>query len=147
MLKENLVILRNLAGYSQSQVAEKINISRQAYAKWESGSTVPDVEKCRILAELYGVTIDSLVRTETEEAVGMIPPAPAGKYIWGSVTVNDSGQVMIPRDVRKKFDISAGTRLVVLSDENGIVLFPAEEFENHLREIMKSAFSDRDSDQ
>ena len=42
MLKENLVILRNILGYSQEEIAEKINISRQAYAKWESGATVPD---------------------------------------------------------------------------------------------------------
>lgn len=35
MLKENLVILRNIHGYSQEEIAEKINISRQAYAKWE----------------------------------------------------------------------------------------------------------------
>ena len=44
MLKENLVILRNIHGYSQEEIAEKINISRQAYAKWESGATVPDIE-------------------------------------------------------------------------------------------------------
>ena len=37
MLKENLVILRNIHGYSQEEIAEKINISRQAYAKWEQG--------------------------------------------------------------------------------------------------------------
>lgn len=37
MLKENLVILRNIHGYSQEEIAEKINISRQAYAKWETG--------------------------------------------------------------------------------------------------------------
>ena len=43
MLKENLVILRNIHGYSQEEIAEIINISRQAYAKWESGATVPDI--------------------------------------------------------------------------------------------------------
>ena len=37
MLKENLVMLRNMHGYSQEEIAEKIGISRQAYAKWESG--------------------------------------------------------------------------------------------------------------
>ena len=62
MLKENLVILRNIHGYSQEEIAEKINISRQAYAKWETGATVPDIEKCSLLAAVYGVTIDSLSR-------------------------------------------------------------------------------------
>ena len=37
MLKDNLAMLRNIHGYSQEAIAEKIGISRQAYAKWESG--------------------------------------------------------------------------------------------------------------
>ena len=45
MLKDNLVILRKLNGYSQEEIAEKIDITRQAYAKWENGATTPDVEK------------------------------------------------------------------------------------------------------
>ena len=45
MLKDNLIALRKLNGYSQGQVAEKIGITRQAYAKWENGSTVPDIGK------------------------------------------------------------------------------------------------------
>lgn len=74
MLKENLVILRNIHGYSQEEIAEKINISRQAYAKWETGATVPDIEKCSLLAAVYGVTIDSLIKTETADGIGTIPP-------------------------------------------------------------------------
>ncbi len=46
MLKDNLIILRNVHGFSQEEIAEKIGISRQAYSKWESGATVPDIEKC-----------------------------------------------------------------------------------------------------
>ena len=44
MLKDNLMMLRTVRGYSQEEIAEKISISRQAYAKWESGVTIPDVE-------------------------------------------------------------------------------------------------------
>ena len=47
MLKDNLTMLRNMYGMSQEEIAEKIGISRQAYAKWESGATVPDIEKYR----------------------------------------------------------------------------------------------------
>ena len=50
MLRENIINLRNTYGYSQEEVAEKIGISRQAYAKWEKGETVPDIEKCALLA-------------------------------------------------------------------------------------------------
>lgn len=61
MLKDNLVMLRNIHGFSQEAIAEKIGISRQAYAKWESGATVPDVEKCSLLAEVYGTDRKSVV--------------------------------------------------------------------------------------
>lgn len=46
MLKDNLIMLRQANNFSQEEVAEKVNISRQAYAKWERGETVPDIEKC-----------------------------------------------------------------------------------------------------
>ena len=38
MLKDNLIMLRNMRGFSQEEIAGRINISRQAYAKWESGA-------------------------------------------------------------------------------------------------------------
>lgn len=139
MLKENLVMLRNIHGFSQEEIAERINISRQAYAKWESGATVPDIEKCGMLAAVYGVTIDSLVKTETAEGIGSIPPAPKGKNIWGSVTINDRGQIVIPKGARDKFTLTGGTRLIVLSDEEGIALLPAEEFENKMKMAMEYA--------
>ena len=46
MLKDNLILLRNCRGISQDEIASVIQISRQAYAKWERGETVPDIEKC-----------------------------------------------------------------------------------------------------
>ena len=139
MLKENLVILRNIHGYSQEEIAEKINISRQAYAKWEAGATVPDIEKCSLLASVYGVTLDSLIKTETADGIGAIPPAPKGKNIWGSVTVSDRGQIVIPKDARDKFGLTGGTRLIVLSDEAGIALIPAERFERSMKMAMEFA--------
>lgn len=136
MLKDNLVMLRKLNSLSQEQVAEKINISRQAYAKWESGATIPDIEKAALLAQMYGVSLDSLMKTETAEGVGVLPPAPLGKNIWGTVTVGERGQIVIPKAARDKFALKTGERLIVLSDENGIALLPAEAFERQLQELM-----------
>jgi len=139
MLKENLVMLRNLHGYSQEEIAEKINISRQAYAKWESGATVPDIEKCSLLAEVYGVTIDSLIKSGKGDHLSASVPAPKGKNIWGSVTINDRGQIVIPKGAREKFNLVGGTRLIVLSDEEGIAMVTAEKFEENMRTIMELA--------
>jgi len=146
MLKENLLMLRNIRGFSQEEIAEKINISRQAYAKWETGATVPDIEKCRLLAEVYGVTLDSLVKTESADGIGKIPPAPKGKNIWGSVTINDRGQVVVPKGARDKFELAGGKRLIVLSDDEGIVLMPADKFEEKMRQIMESASHPSDNE-
>ena len=137
MLKDNLVMLRKLNGYSQEKVAEMINISRQAYAKWESGATVPDIEKAAQLAKVYGVTLDSLMKTETADGVGVIPPAPRGKNIWGAVTIGDRGQIVIPKAARDEFDLKGGDRLIIVSDEHGIALVPAEYFEGKMREVME----------
>ena len=137
MFKDNIVMLRKMNGYSQETVSEKLGISRQAYAKWESGGAVPDVERAAQLAALYGVTVDSLMKTETEERIGTIPPPPRGKNIWGTVTLGERGQLVIPKAARDKFGLKAGDRIIVVSDEQGIALLPAEFFESRMREVME----------
>ena len=140
MLKENLIILRNIHGFSQEEIAEKIGISRQAYAKWETGATVPDIEKCMRLAEAYGVTIDSLVTTTTLDGGETVVPPPKGKNIWGSVTINERGQLVIPKNVREMFGLSGVQRLIVLTDETeSIALVPATVFEEKMKHAMEFA--------
>ncbi len=86
---------------------------------------------------MYVTTIDSLVMTEPVEGVGTIAPAPKGKNIWGSVAVNDRGQIVIPKGARDLFGLTAGTRLIVLSDENGIALIPDEAFMASMNRAME----------
>lgn len=140
MLKDNLIMLRNIHGFSQDEIAGRIGISRQAYAKWESGATVPDIVKCSALAEVYEVSIDSLIKTEQVEGIGTLPPTQNGKHIWGTVTVGERGQIVIPKEAREQFGITGGTRLIVLGDEReGIALTPAALFEAHMNELMRAA--------
>lgn len=140
MLKENLTMLRGINGYSQEEIAERIGISRQAYAKWESGATIPDVEKCRRLAEVYGVTVDALLKTEQVDGAGVLPPAPKGKNVWGSVVMNERGQLVIPKAAREHFGFEPGQRFIVLSeDSEGLALVPAEIFEEKMRRLTELA--------
>lgn len=139
MLKENISILRSVNGYSQEEVAEKIGVSRQAYAKWEKGETVPDVERCQKLAELYGVTIDSLVNYSDKIGTTTLAPGPKGKHIFGTTKINDRGQVVIPKKARELFGINNGDSLVVLGDEaEGIALIKADIFEKRLNDTWNS---------
>lgn len=133
-------MLRNIHGFSQEQIAEKVGISRQAYAKWENGATVPDIEKCHALAEVYGVTMDSLFHNDKIDGEIPIPPGPKGKNIWGTVTLNDRGQIVIPKAVRDHFGFTQGQRLIVLSDDQeGIALAPAELFEKKISALIKES--------
>ena len=87
MFKDNLAMLRRANNLSQEEVAEKVNVSRQAYAKWERGESVPDIEKCADLAELYNTTLDDLYKEEKLPDGRDIMPAPKGKHLFGTVTV------------------------------------------------------------
>ena len=139
MLKENISMLRSVNGYSQEEVAEKIGVSRQAYAKWEKGETVPDVERCQKLAELYGVTIDSLVNYSDKIGTTTLTPGPKGKHIFGTTKINDRGQVVIPKKARELFGINNGDSLVVLGNEaEGIALIKADIFEKRLNDTWNS---------
>ena len=118
---EKLLELRRGQGLSQEDVAEQLGVSRQAVAKWESGETVPDILNCEKLAKLYDVTLDELVNYESQDS--MLPIAPRGKYLFGTVTIGDKGQIVIPVKARKIFDLKPGDDLVVLGDvDQGLAL-------------------------
>lgn len=61
-LKDKLQLLRKQNGYSQEQLADKIGIARQTISKWETGQAVPELNGLIQLSNLYGVTIDSMVK-------------------------------------------------------------------------------------
>lgn len=138
MLAENLILLRNMKGMSQEQIAEVIGISRQSYAKWEQGETVPDIEKCDRLAKFYDITIDASLHQENTVGNTRLAPAPPGKHLWGTVTIGSKGQIVIPKAARDIFNLNSGDRLIVLGDEaEGIALVKAEEFEEKMRETLR----------
>ena len=61
--------LRKSKGYTQEQIADKVNISYQAVSKWEKDDAFPSVEFFPVLAALFGVSIDSLLGKEETASV------------------------------------------------------------------------------
>ena len=60
-----------------------------------------------------------------------------GKYIFGVVKVGDKGQIVIPRDARKIYDIKTGDALLLLGDQKGMALLKTEIFHNAIDQVME----------
>ncbi|WP_290994841.1 helix-turn-helix transcriptional regulator [Gordonibacter sp.] len=101
MLAENIKGRRVQAGLSQEQLAEQLQVSRQAVTKWETGAGIPDIENLRAIAVLFGITLDELLGDVSEDAA-------ARGHLHESVTEYDI-------DGEKRFDITfAGAASVVV---------------------------------
>ena len=127
---ENLIELRKYHDYSQEELAEMIGVSRQTLSKY-------DIEKSKLLADVFSVTIDDLINHEKndEESLGLGVP-PKGKHVFGMVKVGDKGQIVIPAKARKVFDIQPGDNLIVLGDEGqGIAIIKEKGLLNLLNKV------------
>lgn len=128
MFKDNLVQMRKILQLTQEDIADKLGVTRQSVAKWESGESIPDLDRCKQLADIFGVSLDDLANYEPEDNLGVAVP-PKGKHMFGLVTVGDRGQIVIPAKARKIFEIKSGDQLVVLGEEGqGIALVRPENF-------------------
>ncbi len=67
ILADKIIKLRKKNGWSQEELAEKMQVSRQAVSKWEGAQTIPDLEKVLMLGNLFGVTTDYLLKDEMED--------------------------------------------------------------------------------
>ncbi len=65
-LADKIITLRKTRGLSQEELAEKLNVSRQAVSRWEVGSALPDAGNILQLSKLFGVTADFLLNDEYE---------------------------------------------------------------------------------
>ena len=140
MFKDNLQELRKIHGLSQEELADKIGVSRQTLSKYETGESLPDIEKCKQLADVFGVTIDDLLNFDKKDKdnLGLDVP-PRGKHVFGLVKVGDKGQIVIPSKARKVFDINPGDNLLVLGDEGqGIAIIKEKGLLDLLRNARKN---------
>lgn len=126
----NLRYLRNQSRLSQEQVAERIGVSRQAVAKWENGDSFPDILNCDALADLFDVSLNDLVRYDSE--IEGMPIPPRNKHLFGVVTVGERGQISLPKKAREAFNLHPGDSIVVLGDTDpmsaGIALIDSQTF-------------------
>ena len=113
ILSEKITMLRKKNGWSQEELAERLDISRQSVSKWESGASIPDLERIVNMSQIFGVTTDYLLKDEIEEVKftgESIPETTDGK----TVTVEEANNFL---EATKKFaaHIAPAVSLCVLS--------------------------------
>lgn len=119
MISQNLKFLRDKNEMTQEQLAEKLDVSRQTIAKWESGDSFPDIEKCVQIAMAFKVSLDALalLRLDEQQEHGSESD---DKYVFGIVKVGERGQVVIPKRAREVYSIKPGDRLLAVGDKKGM---------------------------
>lgn len=68
IIADKIIAQRKKNGWTQEELAEKMNVSRQSVSKWEGSQSVPELEKILLLSQLFGVSTDYLLKDELEES-------------------------------------------------------------------------------
>ena len=133
-LPNNLYELRRAANLSQEEFAEKLGVSRQAVSKWERGEAYPDTENLIVISEMFGVSIDELLRADnikakpsgnanTNEAERDTDKESDDGYfrvnVNDTVKVNLNGGITVDDD-DKTVRINLGNSDITVNDEDGV---------------------------
>ena len=70
ILADKIIEERKRIGLSQEELAEKLNVSRQSVSKWEGAQSIPDINRIIMLAEIFGVTTDYLLKDDAMRDAG-----------------------------------------------------------------------------
>lgn len=97
ILADKITELRKKNGWSQEDLASQLGVSRQSVSKWESGQSIPDLERILRMSEIFGVTTDHLLKDEAAplEASAVLPPeAPPEPPVEVQVPADEAARMM-----------------------------------------------------
>lgn len=131
----NLRRLRRANHLTIEEVADRVGVSRQAIAKWEKGTSLPDIINCVALAGLYEVPVDELLFNDAQD--DQSATTPTGKHFFGTLTVDNNGTLRLPEQAQVAYNIKAGAHLTLLGNEVGLALVPEQTFMGPLKDMLK----------
>lgn len=114
-LEEKLIQLRKRQGYTQLQLAEELNISRQAVSRWETGAAQPTIDNLKSLSRLYGISLDELLDDGWESRASQTPPGVSPAEERQPLT----GREMILYGIILLLSVAIVLLLVMLMQDNG----------------------------
>ncbi len=124
IFSEKLLNLRKKNGWSQEQLAEKLNVTRQSISKWESAQSIPDLDKILSLSKIFGVSTDYLIKDELEEAE--IVPEVDMDSKFHKISLADAQEFLLIKATTAK-QIALATFLCIISPICLILLGAASE--------------------
>lgn len=134
ILADKIINLRKKNGYSQEELASKLDVSRQSVSKWEGGQSIPDLDRIIMLSNLFGVSTDCLLKDEIElddqkEQIDVNVPSRK------KVTMEMANDYINKRYSNAKF-IALGVLLCILSPITLILLGGLSEYHETISENM-----------
>lgn len=110
-LEEKITTLRKRNGWSQEELAFRLDVSRQAVSKWEMGSSVPDIDNVLKMSELFGVSTDYLLKEDGENTLPKTdnPPKRARQVC------DEEGNAYLALVKKQSWKIALGVALCILS--------------------------------
>ena len=107
--------LRKQKGFSQEELANRLNVSRQTVSKWEVGESTPDMEKLVAISDLFGVSLDELVKGEEPE-----PEGPSEHVVKSELYSDIKEHVLTDENKEKSSELYE--KLKKLLNDKGILL-------------------------
>lgn len=111
-LADKILKLRKENGWSQEELADKCNVSRQSVSKWEGGLSIPDLDKIIMMSQMFGVTTDYLLKDEVEQEEYIKKDEPANGV--RRVSLTEANEFMNLKEIDAK-RIAIGVMLCILS--------------------------------
>lgn len=103
ILADKIIELRKKNGWSQEELAEKLEVSRQAISKWESARTTPDLNRIIAMSELFRVSVDDLIK-EQRDVIAIPEPKEEKDAGWQKVSLAEAGDYLQAKKKRATLD-------------------------------------------
>ena len=125
ILADKIIELRKKSGWSQEELAEKMNVSRQSVSKWEGAQSVPDMERILRLSEIFGVSTDYLLKDNLEsiDSAALPDTGTAAR----TVSMEEASDFIQIKEKNAK-NVAVGVLLCILSPVLLILLGGAQEY-------------------
>ncbi|NLN51350.1 MAG: helix-turn-helix transcriptional regulator, partial [Clostridiaceae bacterium] len=130
ILADKIINLRKKNGWSQEQLAERLNVTRQSVSKWEGAQSIPELDKILQLSQIFGVTTDYLIKEEIEDEEYVEINSPSDSDITNikKVSLADAQEFLSLREQSIR-PFSLAVSLMILAPIPLLLLTGASEYE------------------